>query len=63
MNELTLKLTLEECNALLEALGSQSFKQVHQLIAKIQTQATSQLESVEKPTTSNLKASTGDQQP
>lgn len=53
MNELTLKLTLEECNMLLEALGSQPFKQVHQLIAKIQTQATSQLENAETSTRPN----------
>ena len=45
MNSLTLELTLEEINALLEALGSQPFKQVHQLITKIQTQATSQLQN------------------
>ena len=43
MHELKLTLTLEEVNALLEALGSQPFKQVHQLISKIQTQASSQL--------------------
>jgi hypothetical protein len=41
MNELTLILTLEEVNALLDALGSQPFKQVHQLITKIQTQSAS----------------------
>ena len=38
MDKLTL--TLEETNA----LGSQPFKQVHQLMAKIQSQATSQLQ-------------------
>ena len=45
MKELKLTLTLEECNALLEALGAQPFKQVHQLISKIQTQATGQLQN------------------
>lgn len=44
MDKITLTLTLEEANALLDALGSQPFKQVHQLIAKIQSQATSQLQ-------------------
>ena len=48
MNELKLSLTLEEVNSLLDALGSQPFKHVHQLIAKIQSQATSQLQN-EKP--------------
>ena len=47
MNELGLKLTLEEVNTLLDALGSQPFKQVHQLISKIQTQATSQLQNAQ----------------
>jgi hypothetical protein len=47
MNELTLILTLEEVNALLDALGSQPFKQVHQLITKIQTQATGQLQNAQ----------------
>ena len=46
MNELKLELTLEEVNVLLEALGSHPFKQVHQLISKIQTQATGQLQQV-----------------
>ena len=45
MDKITLTITLEEVNALLDALGSQPFKQVHQLIAKIQSQATSQLQN------------------
>ena len=44
MEKITLTLSLEEVNAILDALGSQPFKQVHQLIAKIQSQATSQLQ-------------------
>lgn len=47
MNELKLTFTLEEVNLLLDALGSQPFKQVHQLINKIQTQATSQLQDAQ----------------
>ena len=47
MNKIKPTLTLEEVNALLDALGAQSFKQVHQLITKIQTQATSQLQDAQ----------------
>ena len=47
MNKITLNLNLEEVNVLLESLGSQPFKQVHQLITKIQTQATSQLQNAQ----------------
>jgi hypothetical protein len=45
MNELKLTLTLDEVNTLLDSLGSQPFRQVHQLISKIQTQATGQLQN------------------
>ena len=45
MEKITLTISLEEVNKLLDALGSQPFKQVHQLIAKIQSQATSQLQN------------------
>ena len=45
MDKITLTITLEEANVLLDALGSQPFKQVHQLIAKIQSQATNQLQN------------------
>lgn len=58
MDNLTLELTLEEVNVLLEALGSQPFKQVHQLITKIQTQATTQLQKVQAGSTSTKKADT-----
>ena len=47
MKELNLTLPLEEVNVLLDALGEQSFKQVHQLINKIQTQATKQLQDAQ----------------
>lgn len=43
MNEITLKLSLEEVNAILNALGSQPFAQVHQLVARVQEQGSSQL--------------------
>ena len=57
MNELVLALTLEETNMLLEALGSQPFRQVHQLVAKIQTQATSQLQAAQEGSPATNKAS------
>ena len=44
MPELELKLTLPEINTLLEALGSLPYKQVYQLVAKIQQQAQLQLQ-------------------
>ena len=43
MNEITLKLSLEEVNTILNALSTQAFGQVHQLVAKIQAQGSSQL--------------------
>lgn len=43
MKEVNLKLTIEETNAVLNSLGNLPFVQVHQLIAKIQTQAGQQL--------------------
>jgi len=43
MPELELKLTLPEINVLLEALGGLPYKQVYQLVAKIQQQAQAQL--------------------
>ena len=47
MNEITLKLTLEEVNHILNALGEQPFAQVHQLITKVQTQGNDQLQNGE----------------
>lgn len=62
MNELNLTLTLEEVNVLLDGLGSQPFKQVHQLIAKIQTQATSQLQSAQPDSPSSAPEAKTDKQ-
>ena len=45
MQEIDLKLTIEETNLILEALGELSFKRVFNLIAKIQNQAGAQLGS------------------
>jgi hypothetical protein len=49
MKPIELALTLEEINVILEALGQQPFVRVHQLIAKIQQQATAQLQD-DRPT-------------
>ncbi len=46
MNEITLTLTLDEINLALESLGQLPFVRVHQLIAKIQQQATAQIQAV-----------------
>jgi hypothetical protein len=45
MEEITLKLNLNEINALLTALGNMPFVQVNELILKIQVQAKEQLET------------------
>ncbi len=44
MQELNLKLTVEETNTVLEALGNMPFVKVHSLINKIQQQASQQLQ-------------------
>jgi len=43
MQEIQLQLTLDEVNQILAALGEKSYKDVFQLVTKIQTQATAQL--------------------
>ena len=43
MKQLSLKLTLDEVNQVLEALGQQPYVKVHGLIEKIQQQGTGQL--------------------
>jgi hypothetical protein len=43
MQEVQLQLTLAEANQILEALGEKSYEDVFQLVSKIQTQATAQL--------------------
>ena len=44
MKDIQLTLTLEEVNTLLNALGTQPYSQVQALIAKIQTQGSTQLQ-------------------
>lgn len=43
MKELNIKLTIKELNLILEALGTQSYIRVYQLIDEIQNQAQEQL--------------------
>ncbi|MCB9296414.1 MAG: hypothetical protein H6559_25345 [Lewinellaceae bacterium] len=43
MQEITLTVTIEEANLILEALGDRPFKTVFSLIGKIQAQAAGQL--------------------
>jgi len=43
MKELNLKITLEEANLILEALGNMPFTRVYTLISKIQSQAEEQI--------------------
>ena len=47
MQELTLALTLDEVNQILDALGERSYKEVFQLVNKIQQQAQAQLQAQE----------------
>ena len=47
MNEIRLTLTLEEVNNILNALGTQPYAQVQPLIAKIQTQGSTQLQAAQ----------------
>jgi hypothetical protein len=65
MAEIKIMLTLEETNLVLEALGEMSFVRVHQLIAKIQQQAQSQLLATQEkqalPKTTAPENLTGDQ--
>lgn len=44
MPEIQLQLTLAEVNQILDALGQKSYKEVYQLIGKIQRQAEAQLQ-------------------
>tara|TARA_B100000780_G_scaffold261801_1_gene214480 strand:+ start:2077 stop:2280 length:204 start_codon:yes stop_codon:yes gene_type:complete len=60
MKDIQLTLSLEEVNTLLNALGTQPYAQVQPLIAKIQTQGSTQLQAaqngrVEVPKTAGAK--------
>ena len=61
MKELTLKLTVDEVNLILEGLGNMDFKTVFALVNKIQTQAEDQLkENAQKPQPGSVKAPPAD---
>ena len=47
MKDIQLTLTLEEVNSVLNALGTQPYAQVQPLVAKIQTQGSTQLQAAE----------------
>ena len=47
MKDIQLTLTLEEVNTLLNALGAQPYNQIHLLIAKIQSQGSTQLQAIQ----------------
>ena len=47
MKDIQLTLTLEEVNTLWNALGTQPFAQVQALIAKIQTQGSTQVQAAQ----------------
>lgn len=49
-NQIEIKLSIEETNTILEALGQLPFSQVFQLISKIQNQAAQQLNQPESTT-------------
>ena len=56
MQEVQLQLTLAEVNQILDALGEKSYKQVYQLIVKIQQQAESQLQKNERQATTRQES-------
>ena len=47
MKDINLTLSLEEVNTLLNALGTQPYAQVQPLIAKIQTQGSTQVQAAQ----------------
>ncbi|QMU64747.1 MAG: hypothetical protein GKR88_10910 [Flavobacteriaceae bacterium] len=57
MEKITLELTVEEANVILEALGQMSFKKVYQLVNKIQQQASPQVNKNGQQTDETLSVS------
>jgi hypothetical protein len=55
MEEITLKLTIEEANTILEGLGELPFKRVFNLVGKIQQQASTQFNGNGAQITENLR--------
>ena len=55
MKEITLTLTVDEANQILDSLGKEPFNKVFQLINKIQQQASPQLNNNTHPPPNNPK--------
>ena len=53
MKDITLQITIDEANLILEALGNLPFARVYTLIGKIQEQAGQQLNAGEPPAEAN----------
>lgn len=57
MNKVTMNLSIDEANLVLEALGNMPYRRVYELVAKIQQQASEQLsENQGKKENQNLNA-------
>lgn len=54
MQEINLTLTLAEINQILDALGDKPYKQIYQLVDKIQRQAESQLQETNTQETTGV---------
>lgn len=48
MQHIDLRITIDEANLILEALGNMPFKQVYSLIGKIQQEASQQLNAMDQ---------------
>lgn len=59
MQEITLKISLDEVNMILEALGEMPFKRVYPLVNKIQEQAAQQLQQNGQEHSQNLTPDNG----
>ena len=57
MSDISLKISVEEANLVLEALGNLPFVKVHDLIRKIHQQASQQVQPPQSPTPEVSKAS------
>ena len=55
MQEIQLRLPLTEVNQILEALGEKSYKDVFQLVSKIQAQASARLSAAQTHAGGSLK--------
>ena len=56
MQELTLKLTVDQTNLILEALGDMPFAKVYEVVNSSQSQASSQLQDSDQPVESDEEA-------